>query len=68
MIEYLFDTTFILPYCRINVNIESINAYLQKLEQKFAKQGKKVAISSCSFIEAKWKAIVLEKKAGINGL
>lgn len=68
MIDYMFDTTFILPYCQINVAIDSINLYLEKLQDLFMNQGKKIVISSCSFLEAKWKAIALEKKDHVTGL
>ena len=68
MIEYMFDTTFILPYCRITVNIGSINKYLMKIENRMREESKKIALSSLSILEAKWKAISITRKEHIQGL
>ncbi len=54
MKSYLFDTTYILPFCGIDVDLPQIIEILEKIASS---QKIELLISSCSLLEAKYKAI-----------
>lgn len=56
MDKFLFDTTYILPYFGIDIKITNIIEDLTRIQNNNADQ---IKISTCSLIEAKWKAIRL---------
>ncbi len=54
MKSYLFDTTYILPFCGIDVQLPQIIESLEKITSSLKIE---FYISSCSLLEAKSKAI-----------
>src|SRR4030042_3627942 len=52
--SYRFDTTYILPFCGIDVQLPQIIEVLEKIAFS---QKNQLLISSCSLLEAKYKAI-----------
>ncbi len=59
MINWLLDTTYILPYFGIHVKIPKIRIILRELQKNHSNM---IKISNCSLIEGKWKAIRLYQK------
>src|SRR5271157_4075144 len=57
MISYLLDTTYILPFFGIQVNVPRLEEFLEKLKSPDTSMEHNYIISACSLIEAKWKAI-----------
>jgi len=58
---WLLDSTYIMPFFGINVDIPNINKDLTKI---LSQGSGKVFVTSCSLIEAKWKAIRNYLKSG----
>jgi len=58
---WLLDSTYIMPFFGINVNIPNIKNDLTRL---LFKVSGKIFVTSCSLIEAKWKAIRNYFKSG----
>jgi predicted nucleic acid-binding protein len=54
MLKWLFDSTYILPWFGINVNIPHLK---ESLKEVLASRTGEIAVTSCSLIEGKWKAI-----------
>lgn len=65
MNRYLIDTTYILPFFGINLDMKKLVDFLDQYikEPKF-----KLEITSCSIIEAKWKALSNYNKLKDNEL
>lgn len=62
MDNYLFDTSFILPFCRIQIKVDNFQKEMLEVKKLFENEKKSIKLSSCSFLEAKWKAISMQKK------
>jgi len=58
---WLLDSTYIMPFFSINISIPNIKQDLVKILSKGAG---KIFLTSCSLIEAKWKAIRNYFKSG----
>jgi len=54
MTTYLFDTTYILPFFGVEITISHIK---EELERILVSKKQTILLSTCSLIEAKWKAL-----------
>nr|MDO8119350.1 hypothetical protein [Candidatus Sigynarchaeota archaeon] len=59
--EYLLDTTYIMPFFGIDVTIPDLKKDIARI---LPVHGKFIHITSCSLVEAKWKAIRNFNKTG----
>ncbi|MHA1916765.1 MAG: PIN domain-containing protein [Candidatus Ranarchaeia archaeon] len=63
MNSWLLDTTYILPFFGINVEIKNIKNDLKKIITKLPDS---LVVTSCSLIEGKWKTLQAYKKTRKN--